>query len=263
MSIMGIVIAAIIVGGIGLFIGVFLGIAEKKFAVKTDERELAILELLPANNCGGCGYAGCAALAAAIITEEAETNACPVGGASVIASINAIMGKETQEKEREVAFVKCGGTTEKAKQEYAYYGTKNCAMMKFVQMEGPKGCKHGCHGYGSCVDACQFGAIHIVEGVAVVDAVQCKGCKMCVQACPRNLIELVPHSQKQLVNCASKDKGKDVMQVCEVGCIGCKLCEKVCTVEAIKVVDNIAKITYETCTNCGACKEKCPKKCIR
>ena len=36
MGITGIILAAVIVGGTGLFIGVFLGIAAKKFAVGTD-----------------------------------------------------------------------------------------------------------------------------------------------------------------------------------------------------------------------------------
>ena len=263
MSILGIVIAAMIVGGTGLFIGLFLGIAEKKFAVETDEREDAILEILPGNNCGGCGYAGCAALAAAIVQGEANTNACPVGGTPVVTLINEIMGQETKSMAREVAFVKCAGTTDKASQDYNYHGTKNCTMMKFMQAKGPKGCKYGCHGYGSCVEVCQFDAIHIVNGVAVVDTQACKACKMCIGACPRDLIELIPYTQKQVVMCASKEKGKDVMQVCSVGCIGCKLCEKACEFNAIQVEDNIAKIDYEKCTNCGACAEKCPKKCIK
>ena len=55
----GILIAAVIVGGTGLFIGIFLGLSEKKFAIEVDEREAAILNVLPGNNCGGCGYAGC------------------------------------------------------------------------------------------------------------------------------------------------------------------------------------------------------------
>ena len=55
----GIILAALIVGGTGLFIGVFLGVSGKKFAVDVDEREEAVLEALPGNNCGGCGYAGC------------------------------------------------------------------------------------------------------------------------------------------------------------------------------------------------------------
>ena len=43
----GILIAAAIVGGTGLFIGVFLGVSGKKFAVEVDEREEAILAELP------------------------------------------------------------------------------------------------------------------------------------------------------------------------------------------------------------------------
>ena len=77
----GILIAAAIVGGTGLFIGVFLGVSGKKFAVEVDEREEAILAELPGNNCGGCGYAGCSGLAAAIVKGEAEVGGCPVGGA--------------------------------------------------------------------------------------------------------------------------------------------------------------------------------------
>ena len=46
----GILIAAAIVGGTGLFIGVFLGVSGKKFAVEVDEREEAILAELPGNN---------------------------------------------------------------------------------------------------------------------------------------------------------------------------------------------------------------------
>ena len=52
MSISGILIAAAIVGGTGLFIGVFLGISGKKFAVEVDEREEAIMGVLPGKTMG-------------------------------------------------------------------------------------------------------------------------------------------------------------------------------------------------------------------
>ena len=68
----GIVIAAVLVGGVGLFIGVFLGLAGKKFAVEVDEKEVAVREQLPGNNCGGCGYPGCDGLAAAMHVRSAE-----------------------------------------------------------------------------------------------------------------------------------------------------------------------------------------------
>lgn len=262
MSMTGIILAAVIVGGTGLFIGIFLGLADKKFAVEVDEKEEAVLGVLPGNNCGGCGYPGCSGLAAAIAAGEAPVNACPVGGAPVAAKIADIMGVEAGEQIHEVAFVKCGGTCEKAKQSYEYYGLHDCVMINMMQNGGPKSCAYGCLGEGSCVKSCPFDAIHVVDGVAVVDKDACKACGKCIEACPRHLIELVPYEQKHLVNCSSKDKGKDVMSVCSVGCIGCKMCEKVCEFDAVKVVDNIAHIDPAKCTNCGKCAEKCPKKII-
>ena len=100
MSVTGILIAALVVGGTGLFIGVFLGFAGTKFAVEVDEREEAITGVLPGNNCGGCGYAGCSGLAAAIVKGEAEIGSCPVGGAPVAAEIGKIMGQEAGEQVR-------------------------------------------------------------------------------------------------------------------------------------------------------------------
>ena len=78
----------------------------------------------------------------------------------------------------------------------------------------------------------------------------------------KNLIELVPYEAKHLVQCSSKEKGKDVMAVCSTGCIGCRMCQKVCPADAIVVENNLAWIDPEKCTNCGACVEKCPKKII-
>ena len=262
MSITGILIAALVVGGTGLFIGVFLGAAGKKFAVEVDEREEAILGVLPGNNCGGCGYAGCSGLAAAIVKGEAEIGGCPVGGTPVAEKIGAIMGVEAGAAERQVAFVKCAGTCGKAGQDYEYHGLGDCVMVNMMQNGGPKSCNYGCLGEGTCVKACPFDAIHIVDGAAVVDKEELKACGKCIAACPKKLIELVPYSQKHLVQCSSKDKGKDVMKACSVGCIGCKMCEKVCEFDAVKVLDNIAHIDPAKCTHCGKCAEKCPKKII-
>ena len=83
MNITGILTAAAVVGIVGIFVGVFLGIAGLLFKVKVDEKEEAVLAALPGNNCGGCGYAGCSGLAAAIAKGEAPVNACPVGGEAV------------------------------------------------------------------------------------------------------------------------------------------------------------------------------------
>ena len=258
----GIIIAAAVVGGVGLFIGVFLGLAGKAFAVEVDPREEAIAGTLPGNNCGGCGYAGCSGLAAAIVKGEAEVGACPVGGAPVAAKIAEIMGMEAGESVRQVAFVKCAGTCDKAGQDYNYVGIEDCKMMAFVQNGGPKSCNYGCLGYGSCVKACPFDAIHVVNGVAVVDKEACKACGKCVATCPKQLIELIPYKSKYAVACSSKAKGPVTMKACDVGCIGCSLCAKNCPAEAVAVEDFLSTIDQDKCKQCGVCMEKCPKKTI-
>lgn len=259
----GIVIAAVLVGGVGLFIGVFLGVAGKKFAVEVDEKEIQVREELPGNNCGGCGYPGCDGLAAAIAKGEAPVNACPVGGAPVAAKIAAVMGEEVGETVRMCAFVKCAGDCEKSTTNYDYTGVEDCKMVALMQGGGAKACAFGCLGYGSCVKACPFDAVHIVNGIAVVDKEACKACGKCVAACPRHLIELIPYSQEHAVACNSREKGKAVMNACKVGCIACKKCERECPAQAITIEDNLAHIDAEKCTNCGKCKETCPRKIIQ
>ncbi len=258
----GILLAAVIVGGTGLILGLFLGLADKKFKVEVDEKVEQVRAELPGNNCGGCGFAGCDALAKAIAAGEAEVGACPVGGSPVANKIAAIMGQTAEAGVKKVAFVKCAGTCEKTRENYDYFGVKDCEMMSFVPSGGPKSCNYGCLGYGSCVKACQFDAIHIVDGIAVVDKEKCKACGKCVSRCPKHLIELVPYDQKCLVQCSSKDKGKTVMKACEVGCIGCKKCEKECPEGAIIVTDNVAHVDIDKCKNCGKCAEVCPRNII-
>lgn len=262
MNITGIIIATCVVGGTGLIIGLLLGFAGKAFEIETDEKEIAIREELPGNNCGGCGYAGCDALAKAIASGEALASACPVGGAEVAGKIAKIIGSEV-EVTKKVAFVKCSGTCDKAGNKFIYYGNEDCKQAAFSTGGGPKACSFGCMGFGSCVKVCEFDAIHIENGIAVVDREKCVACGKCVKECPKNLIELVPYDNKCFVACNSNDKGKDVKAVCQAGCIGCKLCEKNCDYDAIYVEDNLARIDYSKCTNCGKCKEKCPVKIIK
>lgn len=262
MNMSAILIATVVVGVIGLLIGLVLGIANKKFEVEVDEKEVAVREFLPGNNCGGCGYAGCDALAAAIAKGEAPVNGCPVGGAAVADQISAVMGVSSGASEKKVAFVKCAGTCDKTERKYNYYGIPDCKEAVVAPGKGEKKCDYGCLGYGSCVKACQFDAIHVIDGIAVVDKEKCVACGKCAAACPKQLIELVPYTAKHLVQCSSKDKGKVVKEACSAGCIGCTLCTKQCESGAITVVQNIAHIDYSKCTNCGKCAAKCPAKII-
>ena len=262
-SFKGVLIATSVVAGVGLFIGLFLGVAGKVFEVEQDEREIQVRELLPGANCGGCGFPGCDGLAAAIAKGEAPANACPVANAEAHKQIAEVMGTSVEESEKKVAFVKCVGSCDKTEVKYEYYGVQDCNKVAVIPGKGNKKCSYGCMGFGSCVRVCAFDAIHIVNGIAVVDKEKCTGCSSCTAQCPNKLIEMVPAAAKTLVGCSSLDKGKDVKAACSAGCIGCKLCVKACEFDAIHVENNLAYIDYSKCTNCGKCAAVCPVKVIQ
>lgn len=129
----GILIAVAVVAGVGIVIGILLGVAGEKFKVEVDEKEIAVRELLPGNNCGGCGYPGCDGLAAAIAKGEMPPSACPVGGEAVAAKISEVMGVENAENTRYVAFVKCAGDCEKAKDVYEYVDQGTVSWHRTIQ----------------------------------------------------------------------------------------------------------------------------------
>ncbi len=258
---MEIIIATLVVGVIGLLLGVALVATGKKFYVETDPREAAVRELLPGNNCGACGYAGCDAVAAAIAKGEAPANACPVCSADAAGQIAAVMGVEAQAAERHVAFVRCGGDCEKTTTTSQYVGVADCRAAALSGLN-PWACGHGCMGYGSCVAACNYDAIHVVDGVAVVDTSKCVGCGLCAAACPKNLIELIPAGERAAVRCANTDKGPAVRKLCAAGCIGCGICAKQCPEGAVAVENNLAHVDYAKCVGCGKCAEKCPTKAV-
>ncbi len=262
MDLQGILIAGLIVGGTGLIIGILLGIAGKLFAVPVNQKEIDVREALPGSNCGGCGFAGCDAYAKAVAEGSTPPNMCPVGGAAVAEKIGEIMGVSV-EVTKKVALVKCGGNCEVAPDKYDYHGSQSCIDAIGVTGGGPKKCSYGCMGLGSCVKVCEFNAISIVDGIAVVDKEKCTACGKCASVCPKKLIEIIPYDSQYHVGCSNKDKGKDVKAVCSVGCIGCGLCAKNCEYNAIVLEDNIAKIDYAKCMNCGVCQSKCPVKIIK
>lgn len=245
----------------GLLFGILLAFASKIFAVNTDERLSRILEVLPGANCGGCGYAGCSNLASEVVAGKAPVNACPVGGEKIAQQIAEIMGVKAEKQVRMTAYVKCsGGNTTKRK--FNYKGMEDClAAIKISG--GPIQCGSGCLGFGTCVKACQFGAIEVKNGIAVVDADKCTSCKKCLAACPKHIISLVPYEAGTHVLCSSEEKGSSVRNFCQTGCIGCRICERKCPAGAITVRNNLARIDYEICTGCGICAEACTRGLIK
>jgi len=262
MDITTILFSGVSIGGLGLVFGLGLGIAAKKFAVEVNPLISEVRYALPSANCGACGYAGCDAFAKAVVEGDAKSNGCPVGGQSTAEAVAGIMGEEAGIMVATTAFVKCKGTCEVAKEKYDYYGVADCVAASYLQGKGSKQCTYGCLGLGSCAQACMFGAIDMIDGVAVINEEKCTSCGMCVEACPKDIIEVMPSGSKVRVDCNSEEKGKDTRQACSVGCIGCRKCAKVCDYDAFEFINGLAHIDYSKCTQCGACIEACPTNAI-
>ena len=267
-----ILIAIGILGGLGLIFGLVLAAASKVFYVETDPRLDKLNECLPGANCGGCGYAGCGGYAEAVLNGEAPIGKCASGGNECAQEMAAIMGVEAAEVTRKVALVRCSGEksydkdgnlTKGARVKAEYEGFHDCLSASKVGGNGPLSCKFGCLGYGSCVKACKYGAMSVVNGVARVDEDLCVGCMACANACPRNLIVAVEPDHNVVIACASLAKGAVTTRGCTVGCIGCSLCKKICPKDAITIERNLARIDYDKCDNCGLCATVCPKHLIK
>jgi len=245
----------------GLSFGLILAVASKIFAIKSDPRISQVREHLPGANCGGCGYAGCDALAEAIVNGEAKPSACKVAAPEARALISAVMGQKAETSIRMRAQVMCSGTSEFARKKYIYEGAHDCIAAAKLG-GGDKLCPNGCIGLGTCVSVCKFEAIKVINGVSVVDYKKCQGCGMCINACPKHIIKLIPYDSRHWVGCRSVDVGAKTRSYCDVGCISCHMCEKACEAGAIKVNDFVASIDFSKCTGCGKCVEKCPRKII-
>ena len=201
---------------------------------------------------------------------EAEIGLCASGGNECAQAMGEIMGVKVGDVARKVALVRCSGykgvdeegNVLGAKMKAEYEGFHDCLAASKVGGNGPLACKFGCLGFGNCVKACKYDAIHVVNGVAKVDPEKCTGCMACSKMCPRELIIPVDYDKHVVIACASHAKGAVTVRGCSQGCIGCGLCVKICPHDAIKVENNLATIDYSICTSCGLCAAVCPKKLI-
>lgn len=159
-----IVIAILVLGSIALVAALVLFGVSKKFAVEEDPRLGQVGEILPGANCGGCGFAGCSGMAAALVkgadAGSIEGLMCPVGGADVMGKVADLLGIAVANTEAKVAVVRCNGSCENRPRIAEYDGLHTCAAMNSCGA-GETGCGFGCLGCGDCVAACQFGAIAI------------------------------------------------------------------------------------------------------
>ena len=262
---MDLFMAFLLVGAMGLVFGGLLAIAANYFSVKEDARVEIIHGLLPGNNCGACGFAGCFSYAENIVAGNVDASSCAPGGKEVADSLYKVMGIESDAaKAKKVAEVCCLGSRDVAPDKLEYHGVRDCkAAMAFGG--GFKACPYGCLGLGTCAASCPFDALHMgANGLPLVNRERCTGCGICTKACPRHIMRTVAADRiGKYVPCNSRDKAKIVRQVCEVGCTGCRSCIKVCPRDAIVVEDNLAWIDSSKCDDCGKCVEVCPRSIIK
>ena len=257
-----ILLAIAVLGALGAVFGALLAYASKIFHVEVDPKQEKVRACLAGANCGGCGYPGCDGYAAAVARGEAPTNKCVAGGAEAAAKIAEIMGVSGTDVEKMVAFVPCSGIAGHAEMRFNCSGPVDCRAAMLFGGKSNKTCTFACIGLGNCTRACQFDAIHIVDGVAKVNRARCVGCGACADACPKSIIKLIPESQKIMPACGNHDKGAKVMKMCDFGCIGCMKCQRECPAEAIKIENFVSTIDYDKCVGCGHCADICPRGII-
>ncbi|MDL2308273.1 RnfABCDGE type electron transport complex subunit B [Bacteroidales bacterium OttesenSCG-928-B11] len=267
MSISIILLAAAVLGAIAIIAAVILYFVSKAFRVIEDPRIDEVADLLPAANCGGCGFAGCRNFAEAIVKAGSmEGLNCPAGGESVVNAVAAVLGLEAVLGEPQIAVVRCQGSCEFAPAKSHYEGAPSCSFANSLFV-GESACPNGCLGLGDCVRSCNFDAIYIddMTKLPVIDNEKCVACGACVKACPRMLVELRNKGKKDrriFVSCRNTEKGAAAKRNCSVACIGCGKCLKACAFEAITLKNNLAYIDSDKCKLCRKCVAECPTGAI-
>jgi RnfABCDGE-type electron transport complex B subunit len=237
--------SALVLGGVGLFFGFLIALANKKFHVWEDPRIDEVEELLPSTNCGACGLPGCRAFAEAVVSGEQQPSACTVMGAEDKEDIASYLGVDAGEENKRIARLLCAGGKNEAVRHSDYSGFETCKAAAAVA-GGGKGCTWGCLGLADCEVSCLLDAIYMNEdALPVVIPELCTACNDCVVTCPKDLFELMPIEQKLIVQCKNLLNGDAAEDLCSVACNTCNKCVADSEPGVIEIIDNLAVINYE------------------
>jgi electron transport complex protein RnfB len=219
----------------------FLSSAWKRLK-KAEPEARRIEALLPGYDCSLCGKGDCGSYAETVALEGGDPALCRPGGRSLETRLRAILA-ERRGDSRAVAMravVRCGGREGAALADFAYDGRRDC-VSAVALYGGPKRCKEGCVGFGTCVAACPLGAIGVKAGLACVDPGLCTGCGLCVGACPTGAISLLPRDQLWYVACASERDAESKARDCAAACTACGECPRLSVRSEFALAGSLAK----------------------
>lgn len=236
--------AIVILAGLGAFFGIGLAIANRFLRVEEDPRLEILDEKLPGSNCGACGEAGCHAFAETLLSGVNAPSRCTVASPGDIENIAAFLGVDAGQQEKRVARLHCAGGLGPARRIADYEGFESCRAAHLVG-GGGKSCSWGCLGLDDCMVACDFDAIHMnSQRLPVVDVEKCTACNDCVEACPRDLFEIMPLSHHLIVQCAAPLAGDQARALCEVACDACERCVQDAAPGLIHMSNQLAVVDY-------------------
>jgi len=242
--------------GLGVLCGAILSAASRIFYVYEDPRIAAVESCFAGANCGGCGYAGCAAAAVAVVAGQAAPNVCIVGGPDSANAAAQVMGVEVGLAEPPLSYNECSGGN-RAPDKYYYFGVNSCRAQAALY-GGQRECGVGCLGFGDCIKACLFDAVKMgPEGFPIVDEEKCVGCGACETACPKDIIRVRTASERLI----HFNQSSDCLAPCRQTCPA--------EIDIPKYIHQIRQGDYEGAVNTIrernpfllACGRVCPHPC--